>query len=372
MRLTARQLHSAVVRTRVIRALGVALLSCAIAVVGFAIGLRAGAGEQPNTSGDLRALIERSSSAVVYSEFGESADTIWAANPSDPSDRVALGTAPHAPNYGVFPSLSPDGKYVAYTAASAGNQADVWLLEATTGNAHQLTTNVDLQSTPVWSNASDAVVVQRSSDDASTPNAELLRVDLAGGTTIIASAASGLYPIEFAPDGALYYASLSPSGTDLSVAGASGSKSVAHLSDGIARDWDLSADGKRLAYLAPRSAGGFAASVLDTTTEESGGIASSSGPEFSPIWAPDGALTVGRLGERLDRNGAAAGSEGSGFDVPLSWSQGGPYLIVRHFEGASSADPGPSWLWTIDANGQRRKLSDISDVAIAGWLQQAP
>jgi hypothetical protein len=368
MRLIARQFPSALVRRPVIRALGVVLLACAIAGVGFAIGLRADAGEQPDPSGDVRALVEQSGSAVVYGEFGDSADTIWAANPSDPSARIALGTAPHAAGYSVFPSLSPDGKYVAYTAATSGTQAGLWLLDIGAGSSRQLASGIDLRSTPVWSNASDAVVVQRSSADESTPSAELLRVDLTDGVTTIASAAGGLYPIEFAPDGALYYASLSTSGTDLNVAVAGGSKTVAHLSDGFARDWDLSPDGKRLAYLAPRSAGGFAANVLDTATGESGGVASSSGPEFSPIWAPDGTLTVGRPGQLVVGEGAAAGSQGSGFDIPLSWSSDGAYLIVRHFEGASSADPGPSWLWSIDASGQRRKLSNISDVAIAGWL----
>ncbi len=360
-------------RSWVLRTVGVALLACALAGAGFAIGLRAGSGQQPDAAGALQALLQRSGSAVVYSEFGDGADTVWAANPSDPNDRIAIGQAPHATGYGVFPSLSPDGKYVAYTA-QAGAQADLWLLDVSSGKALRLTGGVDLQSAPVWSNGSDAVVVRRSSGGENAPvSSELLRVDLAGGVTTLASAAAGLYPIDFSPDGALYYASLAAGGTDLNVTSAGGVEKVAHLSDGIARDWALSPDGKRLAYIAKGGAAGFAANVIDVGAGAAGAaVTSSRGPEFHPVWAPDGTLTVGRLGELLDGGGATAGSAGSGFDVPLSWSPDGAYLIVRHFEGASTADPGPSWLWAIDANGQRRQLSDTSDISIAGWLEAPP
>ena len=374
--------HSTPTRSGVVRAVGLTLIVCAVAGAGFAVGLRASSGQQPDASGTLRALLRRGGGAAVYSEFGDSADTIWAANPSDPNDRVALGSAPHAAGFGVYPSLSPDGKYVAY-AAQTGAGAELWLIETASGNSRRLASGVDLQSTPVWSNDSAAVVARRSNGgDEKTPlSAELLRVDLQGNVSSVASAAAGLYPIAFAPDGTLYYASLSTGGTDLERAGGNSGEHVAHLSDGIARDWDLSPDGTRLAYLTPGGAG-FAANVVDVTDGKSGGIASSSGPAFHPIWAPDGSLTVGQLGGssagaalRVAVDGGAASalpSASSGFDVPLSWSPDGRYLIVRHFEGASTADPGPSWLWTIDPSGQRRRLSDISDLAVAGWLENAP
>jgi hypothetical protein len=286
----------------------------------------------------------------------------------------AIGSAAHATGYGVVPSLSPDGNLIAYTAANGRDHADLWLLDVAIGDAQRLTVDVDL-SAPIWSNESDAVVVRRSSSGDGIPeNAQLLRIDLAGGVSTLASADAALYPIEFAPHGMLYYTSVSASGTDLHITNGVGSDTIAKLSDSIARDWDLSPDGKRLAYLSPRAAGGYAATVLDTVTGEAakavGEVASSSGPEFSPIWAPDSSLTVGRLGETLDGDGRTAG--GSGFDVPLCWSPNGAHLIVRRFEGTSSADPGPSWLWVIDATGQQHRLSDISDIVVAGWLVPSP
>lgn len=357
-------------RTGLLRAGGVALLALAVVAIGFAIGLRAGEGQQPDPSGDLRALLDRAGGAVVYSEFGKDADVIWAADPGDPSDRVALGAAPHAANFGVQASLSPNGEYVAYAGARSSSSADLWLLDVGDGTTTLLTANVDLAA-PVWASAGDAVVASRSAGGETNPTSELLRIDLKGNVTTLAAAAGALYPIESSPDGELYFASLDATGTDLSVIDEGGAREVAHLSDGIARDWDVSPDGTQLAYLAPRASGGFAANVLDLEGGESGGIASQDGPAFNPIWSPGGGLTVGRLGRTLDSKGIA-GSSSEGFDVPLSWSPNGAYLIVRHFEGTSGADPGPSWLWTIANDGQRHRLSDLSDVAIVGWLDAAP
>jgi hypothetical protein len=346
------------------------LVTLAIAAAGFAFGMRAGADEQSDRAAELAALIERAGTALVYSEFGGGTDTVIAANPADPDDRVALASITHAPNFGLKATVSPDGQYLSYSAATSPSRADLWLLDLTGGTALRLLTEVDLEE-PVWSKDSDAVVVRRGGGSDEAPTSELLRVDLSGGVTSVASAAAGLYAIDFDADGALLYTSLDASGTDLNIAGSTGTKKIADLSDGIARDWNLSNDARSLAYLAPRAAGGLAATVVDVATGESGGVASGDDPSFNPIWAPDGSLTVGRLGRTLGEGGVA-GSSSQGFDVPLSWSPNGAYLVVRNFEHASTADPGRSWLWVIDANGQRRKLSDFSDVAIAGWLQQSP
>ncbi|MEX0786322.1 MAG: hypothetical protein WD939_06780, partial [Dehalococcoidia bacterium] len=59
----------------------------------------------------------------------------------------------------------------------------------------------------------------------------------------------------------------------------------------------------------------------------------------------------------------------TGFDVPIAWSPDGAQLIVRHFDGGSGADPGPSRVVIVGEDGSRRELSPLSDVAIAGWLE---
>src|SRR3990172_9430715 len=103
------------------RAVAVLLLLGVLALgARFGLALRGQATGEPEGADALAGLIARSDSAVVFSEFGIEADPLWAANPADPTERVLLGSAPHAPGFSVFPALSPDGAQVAYTALPAG------------------------------------------------------------------------------------------------------------------------------------------------------------------------------------------------------------------------------------------------------------
>ena len=50
------------------------------------------------------------SSRIAYFEFGRDADTLWLANPADLTDRKRLFAVQHAPEFGVVPSVAPDGR----------------------------------------------------------------------------------------------------------------------------------------------------------------------------------------------------------------------------------------------------------------------
>ncbi len=381
-----------------VRALVVAALL--VGAAGLMLSLRGTAGNDPTVSSQLQSLLQQGGPLVVYSEFGPAADTLWAANADDPADRVQLGRVDHAENFGIFPSLSPDGTRIAYTVLppvpGPSGAAELWVLEIAGGASRRLADGIDLRVTPVWSPASDAVVVRRSDgQEGSAGSSELLRIDLNGTATTIAAAEAGLFPIDFSPDGAwLYYAILSPSGTDLARAPAQSSgkaEVLAHLSDGIARDWHLSPDGTQLAYLGQVPLEGgftFVAQVLDLSLGTVYTPLSRGSAQFNPIWEREGGLTIGRLdGDaggapvRLSVDGSALArwlpppgspSRRAGFDVPLSWSPDGAYLAVRSFERSSVANPGPSRVVVTGADGQRRELSPVSDVVVAGWLEVSP
>ena len=375
----------------------VAALIAVALVLAFVLtfGLRWPAGDRTAAAPSLPTLLQDAGSLVVFSELGEGSDTLWAARPDDPGDRVALGRAAHAPWYGIFPSLSPDGEFVAYTVLPLGSRAaELWVLEIDSGETTRLARDVDLPITPVWAPASDAVIVRRSEGlEGDAGSVQLLRVDLAGAAVPVISAETALFPIDFSADGVwLYYAMLSPSGTDLARApagGVGGAEPVAHLNDGFARDWHLSPDGKRLAYLGQALGDGgvsFIAQVLDLSTGVvQAPLGESRSAQFNPIWEPGGALTVGRLDATggslarlsVDDGGLATTAAllplpdgaGAGFDVPLSWSPDGVHLAVRSFERASVSDPGRSRIVVVSANGERHELSPVSDVIVAGWLE---
>ena len=374
-------------RTRLRAILGIAVVLAVSAIVTSYASFIASDSEA-NASAELALLREQTSPILIYSEFGQFADTIWAADPSDPNIRAYVSTVAHSPGFGISASISPDGVYIAYvvlpTEAGWSDSAQLWVLEVDSGAASLLTENVDLRATPVWTPDSGGVVVVRPAGDI----VQLLLVDLAGETSVLAEEQAALYPIGVTPDGAwLYVAALSGAGTDLQRVAMSGAgvEVLAHLTDGYSRDWDLAPDGSGVAYLGQTSRAtiSFDARVYDVASDAvQGALAGNSGSQFNPIWDPSGGLTVGRL-----PSGEAAGAAvhvaadsssdaavalvgpATGFDVPLLWSPDGNHLAVRSFEGTSASNPGPSHVVVVGRAGDRQQLSPLSDVLVIGWLE---
>ena len=390
-------------RSRLVRPLFAAALVVAAAALtlGLTFGLPGLASDEPPTSAGLQSLLQGGTPLVVFSEFAEDADTIWAADPDDPTDRVQLGRVDHALGYGISPTLSPDGTRIAYTVLppevtglGLDTVAELWILDTAGGKTSRLAEGVDLLAAPVWSPTGDAVVVRRGGwrEDGSA-SFQLLRIDLNGAAVPLAAAEADLVPIDFSPDGAwFFYAALTSAGTELARAPAGGggaAETVAHLSAGVARDLRLSPDGMRLAYLAQAPDDANVAFVLGVLNLQTGEVAASPDDgvaRFSPLWERDGVLTVGRLDgggapARLIVEGAGVALEapqlpgpagGTGFDVPISWSPDGVHLATRSFARASLADPGPSRVVVVATDGGRRELSPLSDITIVGWLEVAP
>ena len=341
-----------------------------------------------DASAELALLREEVSPLLLYSEFGQWADTVWAADPDDPGHRAYVASIEHSPGFGISASLSPDGTTLAYIVlprgASRSDSAELWTKEIGTTNSKQLAENVDLLTDPVWAPASDAVVIRRPTG---IETSNLVLVDLDGNESTLTQGIAAPFPIGFAPDGqSLYIATLSAAGTQLLRVPRDGGTAAAltQLSTGFSRDWSVSPDGRQVAYLAQTSGSSlsYTAEVYDVDGDETrGAVAGLSGSQFNPIWHPDGGLTVGSApatetaGAMVHAlsdgaggtTGVLAGPE-TGFDVPLSWSTDGSYLIVRNFEGASASDPGPSHVVIISNTGQRLQLSAQSDVLVIGWL----
>lgn len=94
---------------------------------------------------------------LVYSEFGNEADTIWLVNPVNPSEREEIVTIPHRATFGINPSLSPDGRLLAYISqpesAPAGpglSRGEAFILDLLRGEVVKILDGVDLTFTPLW------------------------------------------------------------------------------------------------------------------------------------------------------------------------------------------------------------------------------
>ena len=211
-------------------------------------------------------------------------------------------------------------------------------------NRKRLAVDADLPVAPVWS--PDGVIGRLP-----TQQQQRLRRALPAraGDHLRASrrcfwiSTDGVLPVDFAPDGSLYFTRLSTAGTDLGVIRPAGgvTATIAHLSDDFARDWHLSPDGTPV---------GVPGSPADTTIRSrtarscidlnpgaavsqflAAAAPASQDAEFNPIWRPDGReVTIGRLASKRGRlrrcsrwrqrwsgDARARGRRRSGFDVPL-------------------------------------------------------
>jgi Tol biopolymer transport system component len=149
---------------------------------------------------------------LLFREFGRSADTVWAVDPSQPDARKRLTSIGHAADWGTFLSLSPAGSTIAYTALPAGardpsSEAEVWVVRVADFNSTRIASGADLRFPPAWSPDGNSVYFRRN-----TPTSiKVIRVSLdAGEETMLIERprqeASDLSAIGFAGDGVtLYY-----------------------------------------------------------------------------------------------------------------------------------------------------------------------
>jgi hypothetical protein len=317
---------------------------------------------------------------ILYALFGPTADRIVRSDPNDPERRIVLFEAAHAREYGIVAALAPDGAGIAYTllppsdlTPTPDSPAELWVATLEGAEPLRLAEGLDLLVRPMWASDGRSVVVRRSSGPAPY---ELLRISVAtGAETPLAASDSALFPVGLAPSGDLYYTEVGFLGSSLAVVTPGGAnRRIAQLSSDLTRDWTLSPEGTRVAFLALSDSFGRASSrvhVLDIASGEVE-LASPEGVDaFGPAWSTDGRLTYGQLssnsggtGIRLDSQ-ATLPSPARGFDVPLAWSPSGAGLAVRSFDGVSAHSPGRATLTVISPGGRRTIAT--GEVTFIGW-----
>jgi len=355
-----------------------------IAVVSFAV--RPSRDDSPDittaTTGDP---------VLVYAEFGMNEDQIYLAAPDRLTERSLLATVAHAPGWGINPASQVAGSLVAYTVLPDSSTperdtpAELWLINIETRNKTRLARDADLLVSPVFVDEGAALVYRRSAGS----QQELVRVDLDAQTSLAVHAENtsfGVFPVGVDARGALLFARLSTAGTDLyRVRRGEDAEFVFHISDDIARDFQLSPDGEALSYLAPVYTAervAFRAHVVaieEASEQPLAMTADASGEQYGPVWTPSGTgVTVGQ--EALARDAEPAvvlSTDGSsieplpaparGFDVPLGWSADGRFLAVRSFDGKNSTQPGFESTVIIDSLGERYQVDVPTEVIYIGW-----
>lgn len=344
-------------------------------------------------SGTAFEQLQGAGTHLVLSEFGNRTDTLVAVDPSDVTSRTAIASVDHAPGFGIFATLSPDGGAIAYTALPPTTErpapdapAQVAVIDAN-GDTKLLADDIDLLVPPVWTPDGKSIVVRKNTpapDSAGTFDLILLGLD-GSRSTITTWHSASVFPIAFAPDGSkLYFATLNANGSDLYSVAPDGTAEtqLAHLSDQITREWTLSPDGSSIAYT--ESISGQTPQLTVKRIDLASGAISLALPgddtqsAFNPAWRPDGKLSVGAVltsggGEAVSVAGGGAPSAitqtADSMDLPLTWSPDGGELLVRVVEGKTPFEAGPSHVEIIDSNGDRAQASDSADVLVVGWTR---
>ena len=379
--------------------------------------------------------LEPTSYRFLYSEFGADADIVWSIKPDDPTDRMQVAKVPHKAGWAITPALSPDGKKIAYTvmpdeALRSDTDADAYILDIASGKPKQVAKGVDLLTAPSWAPDGGLLFLRRKDGeyvtvilvdlsepkpgDAEKPppvrtvlrqhesdvlsyiplgfdakTATLYFVQIQGGTE------SGSYLGRYRPASGEAVATATATAT-----ATGGSPPPAPspnaplagdvlfvLSDQIARDYALSPDAARVAFLVPGLVQGQFVSrtyIADVKSEDVSALPSPAGlapgDQLSPAWHPDGGrLAIGQLpsGSEPGRVAVVPLDGGQplfltppdkGFDQPLSWSPDGKFLAVTSFSGESLANPGSGRLVFVSVNGQRPAAPKGAEIRPVGWL----
>jgi len=365
----------------------IAGLAIAALVLAGVVLLRARDGGAPPPDG----------ATLVLAEFGNTVDRIVTAPANRPDERTPVVSVEHVAGWGINPSPQAAGTLVAFTVLPQGampqrdSPAELRLLDVATGALRTLARDADLLVPPLFDQAGSALVYRASSQGGQQA---LVRVELHSGALRVlhrAESAFGSFPVGFAADDALLFASLSTAGTDLyRVRAGEAPQLLLHASDQITRDWRLSPNGRAVSYLEPVLLAERVVHRLQVLELGADGAARPATPpadaptseQFAPVWTPDsGAVTVGREAYPQRRAGAVTvpvdGSmsrplapPATGFDAPLGWSPDGRWLAARSFDGVTAHEPGTESMVLISESGRRFAVVGEAELIFLGWVHR--
>ena len=320
----------------------------------------------------------------LFAETAGGATAIWSADPAAPADRRLLARVTHDPEWGIRAAVSPDGRYLAYTAMPSGardpaRSATLTLLDLRQRTSRRLATSLDLRTTPIWLADRPRLVALRGS---ASGLGTLVAIGLDGSQRSLAVAAPGerLVPVGGAArEGGLVMAVVRRDDLRLRLIDREGTaRDIAPLGPAPSRGFAISPDGAALAFLRLEPVATerrYRAQTIDLATgrvtplypaaqrDEDTGVAWTLGGEAvvtALATAAGGGHTLGpspwRESERED-----------GFDAVVGLSPDGRWLVLRTFAGGTTRAPGLESVTLLGADGIRRTVSAEGGVTPIGW-----
>jgi hypothetical protein len=352
-------------------AIGLSLFAALAGVLPIAAALFGGAGAGPRTA----FATAPAGTYVVFSNSGDTIDTVYVAPVDDPASRTEIAVVDHLPGYTPAGVVSPDGKQVALVVAEAGTLAhpgaSILVVSLESGEVTRVAIDVDVLQAPGWTPDSSAVVFTRDgAPEGPAANVTIHRVSPDGSDEAEIGRYDGVlgaYVVGFDPTGQLVTVVIDGRGSTAYRDG----QEVVNLSSQVTRDWELSPDGAQLAFIESDVMDGltYRAKVVALDAAASAGAMSAqaaddAGQELGVAWQPGGAPTFGEEPAPAAEGEAFAQSADAGFDIPLTYSPDGRVLAVQAWSGASFQAAG-TMRYELLRDGERVELSGVS--RIYGW-----
>lgn len=313
--------------------------------------------------------------SVAYVVPGERQDIIYIRSRETGAEPEQLISFPSAFTLHARGSASPQGTTLGVVTIS-GNSAARASLTFVTVPEREITVAgaaFDYLTALSWSPDGAYVAGQRSSlpDPAGRVDVDIIRAEVATGTVATLATFSEVLlasPVGYSPNGSrLFVITIDQAGSWLwSTSAGSAPEKVARLSTGSTRDWKLSPDGTRLAFIeAPVGDRSYSGRVLVLAT---GNVHSSApaGEQLGASWRPGSVVPdFGGPGGSLQLEQPS--SEGS-YVVPLQWSPDGEVLIATVLiPGDDPAEPPEESIEIVTASS-RSLLAEAPGAKFIGWV----
>ena len=385
----------------------IAAASIGLVVVALTLGILL----PPKPSSGASNALAAGSPQLLISAYADDASTLWLVDPDDTQVRQHLFPVSHAAGWALDGAVSPAGDRLAVLVLPPGGSdpsTDTQLLLSNGGEPRLLAGGLDLRGGLAWSGDGSFLFVRRATSGDGAPDetgragssraiSALIEVSADDGRTRVLaqrSDAGGLYPVGRPIGGATYAVAVGVGGSTLLTIDATVRERP--LSPVVTRDWSLSPDGRALAYTEQRGlalqvrvarlddlmllepAGLTPAGVESAGLEPAGLEAAGGGTETiddwsaSPVWRPDGDLSIGGAGGSPAVAGVVEGGTpaSDGFVLPVAWSAGGAYLALRSFDGRGPGDAGLEHAAVRGADGETQSVQG-EHVRILGWWNAA-
>ncbi len=274
--------------------------------------------------------------SVAYSVPGPEGDSVYIRSAGADAAPRLLMTFPSVLGLHARGTASPSADTLAILSVSnyPGTFARMTLLNTVDFKSRLVEAEFEYLSALTWKHDGSSVAGVRysSPDDAGRVTATLVEVDARTGTPAVIARFDNVLeaaPVGYSLDGArLYVAVIDQSGSTLSAVRSGRAQKVGALSAGRTRDWALSPDGARLAYVDIRP-DGERTYVGRTMLIATGAVTETpaKGDQIGAAWPPGSEVAdFGGPGGTVQLTQA---SEEPEYVIPVRWSPDGSMLVAR-------------------------------------------